>query len=379
MTEFKYFKLSDLFKIEKVTGFNKNELRNNANGKYDYVTRTSLNNGVESITDKVPNRIPNEPHTFSLGLLQMTFFYRERPWYAGQFIRKITPKFKNSDLVNLYMLTCLRKISRILLGVLVRDVDNTFNNISIKLPIDTKTNELDFKYMEDRVKALEQDRVKALEQDRVKALANYLTVTGLDDYELTDNDKKVLSYKPKFKDYKIWDIFKVINTHSILKSQVAKLSEGNTPYLTAAEGNNAVFSYINCPKEWIDEGNCVFIGGKTMVVTYQEKDFCSNDSHNLALYFKQDEYRKPLIQQYFVGAIRKALSQKYSWGDSISKSKIKKDIISLPIDKKGKIDFQYMENYIKVVQKLTIKNVVKYKDEVIDKTKGIINWLLHNI
>ena len=72
-------------------------------------------------------------------------------------------------------------------------------------------------------------------------------------------------------------------------------------------------------------------------------------------------------------AIRKALSQKYSWGDSISKSKIKKDIISLPIDKKGKIDFQYMENYIKVVQKLTIKNVVKYKDEVIDKTKGIIN------
>ena len=132
-------------------------------------------------------------------------------------------------------------------------------------------------------------------------------------------------------------------------------------------------SYINCPKEWIDEGNCVFIGGKTMVVTYQEKDFCSNDSHNLALYFKQDEYRKPLIQQYFVGAIRKALSQKYSWGDSISKSKIKKDIISLPIDKKGKIDFQYMENYIKVVQKLTIKNVVKYKDEVIDKTKGIIN------
>ena len=179
MTEFKYFKLGDLFKIEKVTGFNKNELRNNANGKYDYVTRTSLNNGVESITDKVPNRIPNEPHTFSLGLLQMTFFYRERPWYAGQFIRKITPKFKNSDLVNLYMLTCLRKISRILLGVLVRDVDNTFNNISIKLPIDTKTNELDFKYMEDRVKALEQDRVKALEQDRVKALANYLTVTGL--------------------------------------------------------------------------------------------------------------------------------------------------------------------------------------------------------
>ena len=217
-----------------------------------------------------------------------------------------------------------------------------------------------------------EDRVKALEQDRVKALANYLTVTGLDDYELTDSDRKALSYKPKFKDYKIWNIFQVVNTHSILKSQVEKLPEGNTPYLTAAEGNNAVFSYINCPEEWIDEGNCAFIGGKTMVVTYQEKDFCSNDSHNLALYFKQDKYRTPLIQQYFVGAIRKALSQKYSWGDSISKTKIKKDTISLPVNNQGNIDFQYMESYIKAIQKLTIKNVVEYKNKVIDKTKEVI-------
>lgn len=28
------------------------------------------------------------------------------------------------------------------------------------------------------------------------------------------------------------------------------------------------------------------IGGKTLVVTYQPKDYFSNDSHNLALYLK---------------------------------------------------------------------------------------------
>ena len=95
-------------------------------------------------------------------------------------------------------------------------------------------------------------------------------------------------------------------------------------------------------------------------------------SHNLALYFKQDKYRTPLIQQYFVGAIRKALSQKYSWGDSISKTKIKKDTISLPVNNQGNIDFQYMESYIKAIQKLTIKNVVEYKNKVIGKTKEVI-------
>ena len=224
-------------------------------------------------------------------------------------------------------------------------------------------NELAWKYME--------DRVKALEQDRVKALANYLTVAGLNDYKLTHEDKKVLAYEPKFQKFNIVDIFEVINTHSVLKSQIAKLSNGHVPYLTAAEGSNAVFSYISCPKEWINEGNCVFIGGKTMVVTYQEKNFCSNDSHNLALYFKEKEYRTPLIQQYFVGAISKALSKKYSWGDSISKNKIQDDIVSLPIDNESKIDFDYMEKYIKAIQKVIIKDVVEYKDKFNEQCKKL--------
>lgn len=38
----------------------------------------------------------------------------------------------------------------------------------------------------------------------------------------------------------------------------------------------------------MDKGNCIFIGGKTFVVTYQEKDFFSNDSHNLTLRLKEE-------------------------------------------------------------------------------------------
>lgn len=243
---------------------------------------------------------------------------------------------------------------------------NKLKCLNIVLPVISGTSKIDFQYMEDRVRVLEQDRVRALD--------NYLTVTRLNDYKLNLEEKKVLNYKPQFKEFKIVDIFDVINTHSILKSQASKMPDGNVPYLTAAEGNNAIFSYISCPEEWIDKGNCVFIGGKTMVVTYQELDFCSNDSHNLALYFKNAQYRKPLIQQYFVGAIKKSLSQIYTWGDSISKKKIQKDIVCLPV-KVGTadIDFTYMEKYIKVIQKLTIKNVVDFKDKELAATKDILD------
>ena len=176
-----------------------------------------------------------------------------------------------------FLVDCLR-----LLSVLVRHVDNVFRDSKVRLPV-TDADEIDFNYMEQYIAELEQQRLAELEQQRLAELDSYLKATGLNDYGLTDEDKKILAYKPIFQEFKIVDLFNVVNTHSILKSQVANLENGNVPYLTAAEGNNAVLKYINCPKEWIDEGNCVFIGGKTMVVTYQEKDFCSNDSHNLAL------------------------------------------------------------------------------------------------
>ncbi|WP_196243678.1 restriction endonuclease subunit S [Lactobacillus crispatus] len=364
MVKYKEFKLGDLFEIQKVKGINKSKLVNPniSTNEYDYVTRTSLNNGIESTTDFVCDVPYNEPNTFSLGLLQMTFFYRERSWYAGQFVRKIIPKFKLNTKIALYFNTIFSRLSKVLLSVLVRHVDNVFRDSKVRLPV-TDADEIDFNYMEQYIAELEQQRLAELD--------SYLKATGLNDYGLTDEDKKILAYKPIFQEFKIVDLFNVVNTHSILKSQVANLENGNVPYLTAAEGNNAVLKYINCPKEWIDEGNCVFIGGKTMVVTYQEKDFCSNDSHNLALYFKDSRYKSPLIQQYFVGSVRKALSKKYSWDDSISKAKIRSDSVRLPVVSNTKnLDFNYMEKYIRAIEKLTIAEAVKYKDREILTTES---------
>lgn len=375
MVKYKEFKLGDLFEIQKVKGINKSKLVNPniSTNEYDYVTRTSLNNGIESTTDFVCDVPYNEPNTFSLGLLQMTFFYRERSWYAGQFVRKIIPKFKLNTKIALYFNTIFSRLSKVLLSVLVRHVDNVFRDSKVRLPV-TDADEIDFNYMEQIDFNYMKQYIAELEQQRLAELDSYLKATGLNDYGLTDEDKKILAYKPIFQEFKIVDLFNVVNTHSILKSQVANLENGNVPYLTAAEGNNAVLKYINCPKEWIDEGNCVFIGGKTMVVTYQEKDFCSNDSHNLALYFKDSRYKSPLIQQYFVGSVRKALSKKYSWDDSISKAKIRSDSVRLPVVSNTKnLDFNYMEKYIRAIEKLTIAEAVKYKDREILTTESLIN------
>nr|WP_192855690.1 hypothetical protein [Streptococcus mitis] len=142
--------------------------------------------------------------------------------------------------------------------------------------------------------------------------------------------------------------------------------------MTASQNNNSVSSYIEYDKSMLDEGNSIFIGGKTLVISYQEKDYFSNDSHNLALYFKNEEYRTKEIQLYMVSALYKSLKPLYSWGNSISKQKIQNDFVSLPT-LNNELAFSYMENYIKALEAyLTVTNLRDYHltkndEKVLDK------------
>ena len=77
------YKLGDLFDIDSTSSFNTDVLVDGE--EYDYVTRTSFNQGVLRSTGFVNSENINPAGTWSLGLLQMDFFYRKKPWYAGQF------------------------------------------------------------------------------------------------------------------------------------------------------------------------------------------------------------------------------------------------------------------------------------------------------
>ena len=229
-------------------------------------------------------------------------------------------------------------------------------NIQFNLPI-SKNGKIDFEFMENFIADLETERIKKLE--------DYLIANGFDNYTLTAKEKQILKdfKNQKFREFNVIDIFEIENTKNILSRDIIENS-GKTPYLCASTENNAISSYISYDEKYLDKGNCVFIGGKTFVVTYQEKDFYSNDSHNLALYFKNNITK--LNQLFLVTCINKSLGHKYSWGNSISKAKIQSDKVSLPI-KENQPNYELMETLISAIQKLVIKDVVLY----VNKKKGL--------
>lgn len=338
-----------MFDVENTLSFNTDQLV--AGEQYDYVTRTSQSQGVLQKTGFVNNKNINQAGNWSLGLLQMDFFYRQNPWYAGQFVRKITPKIDLTPKTIPFFTSALNKLKPVLLSVLVRNVDKTFLNAKLTLPA-TKNGEPDYEVMENVIAAIEGERIARLNQ--------YLKDNGLDDYHLTDEEQQALNNfeNTEWGEFKVIDIFDVKNTRSILSRDITPNS-GKTPYLCASSENNGVSSYITYDEKYLDQGDCIFIGGKTFVVSFQEYDFFSNDSHNLALYLKNETIKDKANQLYLATCINKSLGYKYSWGDSISKTKIKKDTVSLPI-KEGEPDYAMMDTIISAIKKRAIKDVVLY-------------------
>ncbi len=104
----------------------------------------------------------------------MDFFYRERPWYAGQFVRHIVPKIELTRSSILFFTTVLNKLKPKLLSVLVRHVNEVFINSKVTLPI-TANGKIDFEFIDTLVKELETERVAKLEA--------YLTVANLKDFD----------------------------------------------------------------------------------------------------------------------------------------------------------------------------------------------------
>lgn len=145
--------------------------------------------------------------------------------------------------------------------------------------------------------------------------------------------------------YKITDIFLVKNTNCVLSRDIMPDS-GVYPYVTASSVNNGVSTYVNVDPILLDKGNCILIGGKTLVFSYQENDFVSNDSHNLALYLIETKYRKENVYLFLITALKASLSKSYKWTDSISYRAIQKNTILLPSYPDGTPDYNFMEKFI---------------------------------
>ena len=239
---------------------------------------------------------------------------------------------------------------------------------TIKLPV--SDGNIDFEFMESFVAELEAERVAELEAERVAELSAYLTVSGLDSYELSSKEEQILDQFEKkqspFAEYEFAEIFNKIQQGRRLKKN--DQLPGKIPFVMSGTTNTGVVGYISNPVASFPKNSITIdIFGNSF---YRDYDFGAGD--DTGVYWNTETNYAKTCMLFFTTAMETALRGKYSYGKKLRSSQSSHFKMNLPT-KDGKPDYDTMATLISAVQKLVIKDVVLYADRKINAVKESVS------
>lgn len=352
------YRIGDLFEVSTSKGYDAGKMKfvSKSTNRFEFIGRTRDNYGVQGFVEKL-NTSPNNAETISVSQVGAVHAQiRKNKWYSSQNVFVLSPIYKK--LINLLVVTAIDKVLVNYGGYSSYPTLQTLKDHIIQLP--TKDSEIDFDFMD--------AYISELEEERISELSAYLTVSGLDNYELSSEEKEALEiYNDMvFNEYKFKDIFNNIKQGRRLKNDDQII--GNIPFVMSGRTNTGVVGYISNPIALFSKNSITIdIFGNSF---YRNYDFGAGD--DTGVYWNDEVQYSKETMLYFTTAMEKALFGKYSYGKKLRSSQSFNFKMQLPTQN-NEIDFTYMELLISAVKKLVIKDVVLYADSKINATKKVIS------
>lgn len=233
---------------------------------------------------------------------------------------------------------------------------NVVKNKYIQLP--QKNGSIDFDFME--------SFIAELEAERIAELSAYLTVSGLDNYELSSDEVQALQGYASLTwgTYNLKELFGKSTRGKRLKGD--DRIPGALPFVTAGEASEGISAYISNDVE-IFEKNTTTID---MFGSAKYRNYRYGADDHIAVVHTESVPMKASI--FLTSAIHKAShTGKFDYGHNFYAKDADELDIQLPTQD-GKPDYDVMATLISAVQKMVIKDVVLYADRKIEKTKEVI-------
>ena len=370
---FKEFKISTLFDWQNGNTDLKKE---HINGKGHPVVSSGVENtGIIGCTDVDARILP--AHTITVDMFG-NVYYRDFEYKEVTHARVFTliPKGFELDVqTGLYFVSSLKILSKIY------SYDNMcsyakMSNMDISLPVIENPNS-DYEYTVDDIDwQYMRDRITELERDRITELDVYLQATGLNDYKLTEEDKKVLSEKVDTEEFVMHDIFEPLTVKKAVKANVRNYQDNEfcVPVVYAKFGDNGIM-YWGRKNEFTTYSNVLSIVYNGVIAAgkcYAQEDATGILAESYLIRYKNGEVPF-LANLYMSKVIEHKIYPLYSRENlAIWNNRVENEVIELPIKSDGVPDFDYMERYIRAMEKVVIADVVKYKDKVIETTKALV-------
>lgn len=339
-SEWKEFRIKDLFETQKKG--NKLQVPTGASvpvqdlledGATPRITVTGSNNGIFGFYDYCGKNIADYRvfNNFVSVSFLGTVFYQEGDATLDMKVHCLKP---NGITLNKYT-------GRFLVGAIRASLrESTYSDqisssilpeMSIKLP-STPNGAPDWTYMESYMASLE------------TKVAESLTMLQA----AKDAEKKKVDTR-EWGEFRVGELFDAFLSKDDI--QPKSITEGATPLVSSGKENNGIIAYIEEPKAHLWEGNTLTVDMFGKVFFHEQPYFAV--SHGRVNILKAKSTVSSGALQFVGCAIEKVTSKKYEFSEMCTGTKLLRDTIMLPVDKNGDPDWNYMEEYMKMVQRKT--------------------------
>lgn len=384
------FPMEDIFEIySPKKRFNANSVV--FGGKYPYIARGSSNNGIRGyITEDEKYLSPKNTLTF--GQDTATVFYQPSAYFTGDKIKVMSLKcYALNGRLGRYLIVVITKAFSSFSWGQSSFSEKIIRKTRIALPVievpDEKyqytVEDIDWKYMENYIVDIEKSCLEKIDL--------HLESVGLDDYELSADDRKILDVHLEsqiinnngfdilgedtyLKSFRVGDLFtrvsaKCKNPNFDKKRDTSKMlnREFCVPLVNAKLGNNGIMFYGR-EDDWETQEMCIDIIQNGAVATgsvYVQPQPVAVlwDAYLIRPVFR--DYSENILL-YVAKCIEKVTKEQFSYDNKATWNRVQNCEIVLPVKHNGEIHFDYMERYIQAVKKSVISNLVKCKDSLFD-------------
>jgi hypothetical protein len=213
-------------------------------------------------------------------------------------------------------------------------------NLKILIPI-KKNGEPDYSFMEQYMQQKEFEKFEKLKKHisaRIEKIKNFHEINPLE--------------KKEWGEFFIEEVFYIKAGKRLTK---ADMNTGKLPFIGASDSNNGITNYVSNSNSSLDS-NVLGVNYNGSVVEnfyHPYKAIFSDDVKRLSL--KEVEGNEFLY--LFVKTMILKQKSKFQYAYKFNEARMLRQKLLFPIDKNGKIDYDYMENYIK---KLEYEKLTKY-------------------
>ena len=346
--KFEEFRIGDIFEVQTGSLLSSSVL---INGDVRRISAKSEDNGIIGSYDTLGiDEARHYENFISVNFFGDVFYHS---YLASVEMKVHVLKFKKCEALGfkeieftsysgLYISSCIKNTLRGKFGYGNQLSSSKLRDEKFEILLPTLGGKINFSFMEKFIEELERERVEELDA--------YLAVTGFKDYKLSKKEKDALAKFDKFgkwegaaKEFNLKKLFGNATRGKRLKG--ADRFDGNLPFVTAGEADMGISAFISNDVKIFDK-NTVTID---MFGSAKYRNYKYGADDHVAIVHTENLSKHAAI--YVTTAIHKvANAGQFSYARNFYAKDADELSILLPISD-GEIDYEFMENFIKAIEK----------------------------